>query len=161
MIKMLRTLSVAAVAAVTILGIPASAETLGEMLRDSGWDRILGTWVDEDSGGERVATTYKWRFKDRVIEVSTETQNMNSVGLIAVSAESGEVVHAGADDRGGTALGTWSEDDGDAVLDLEFSSAEGDTGTMRVRHHLENDDRMTVTIEVAGEEMTFTMVRKK
>jgi hypothetical protein len=48
------------VAAVLTLGaIPAgAAESSGDVLRESGWDRLIGTWVgDSGRGGEIQAYT--------------------------------------------------------------------------------------------------------
>lgn len=138
----------------------AGAETLGEMLRDSGWDRIIGTWVDKDTKGERLKTTFAWKFENRVIEVNNKMGELHSVALIAVNAKNGEVFHVGANDKGGGVLGKWTEEDGDAILELGYVRENGEEGEMRIRHHLEDDDTMVVTLE-RDEPMTVTLVRAK
>lgn len=75
------------------------------MLRESGWDWILGTWVDEDTNGDSVKITYAWRFEDRVVEVTSKTGKLETVGLVGVNAKTGEVHHLGADNQGGGCLG--------------------------------------------------------
>ena len=72
----------------TVLLIAAStapaAETLGELLREAKWDGLIGTWVDADTNGENVKTTYAWKFKDRLIEVTTKMGTTEAVALMGV-----------------------------------------------------------------------------
>ncbi|NNC89039.1 MAG: hypothetical protein HKN82_11325 [Akkermansiaceae bacterium] len=143
------------------LASPTTAETLGDILREAGWDKIVGTWLDAETGGDAVKTTYKWRIRDHVLEVTTHTAGTESVGMIARVGGSGEVVHAGADNQGGTAVGKWSADDGDAILDLEYATAAGDEGEMRIRHHLKDVDTMVVTIETGEDPVVLTLRRAK
>jgi hypothetical protein len=154
--------SIAALAAMLIIvgASSAVAENLGEMLRESGWDRILGTWVDEDTNGDTIKITYAWRFEDRVVEVTSKTGKLETVGLVGVNAKTGEVHHLGADNQGGGSLGKWRLEDGDAVLELGFVSGEGREGAMKIRLHLKDDDTLVLTVE-APEPITRTLIRAK
>ena len=134
-------------------------QTLGDILRQSKWDRLIGTWVDADTKGAGLKSTYAWKIKDRVIEsISKEAQN-ESVALIAVNAESGEVFHIGADRNGTSFLGKWElSKDGDAVLEVAFTSGTGDKGSIKIRYHFANDDSLVLTVELP-QPITIKMIR--
>lgn len=138
----------------------ANAETLGDMLRESGWDRILGTWVDADSDGTMFQLTYAWKFQDTLIEVSSQGPSRKSTGLIGRHPKTGAVHSVGADDKGGGSIGTWGTEGDDAVLDMSYVTAEGEEGSVQVRYHLEDDDTLLVSF---GQEQTtkIKMKRKK
>lgn len=140
-----------------------AADKLSDVLKEVGWDGIIGTWVDADTNGETVKVAYAWKLTDRVIEVttqySTEQGRQESVAFMAVNAKNGKVVHLGADSDGGTSLGEWNVDDiGDAILSLIFTSGDGQEGTLNVRHHMEDEDTMIVTIELS-QPIDLKMVR--
>ena len=138
----------------------AAAENLGDLLRQTGWDRILGTWVDQDTNGDTVKITYAWKFKDRVVEVNSKAGKLETVGLIGVNAKTGDVHHLGADNQGGGSIGKWRVEDGDAVLELAFVSGDGKEGGMKIRQHLKDNDTLVLTVE-APEPITLTLVRVK
>ena len=52
-----------------------AAEKLGDILRESKWDGIIGTWVGADTKGATLNTTYAWKIKDRVVEITTKQGN--------------------------------------------------------------------------------------
>ncbi len=136
----------------------ALAGNLGELLRGSGWDRMLGTWVDAETKGEKVKTTYAWRFEGTLIEATTKARGMESMMLVGRHPGTGDVYLVGADNRGGAALGKWTLDGGDAVAEIKFMAGDGTEGAVRVRHHLVDDDTLVVTIE-APEPVEVKMVR--
>ena len=138
----------------------ASAESLGELLRESNWDRVIGTWVDADTKGEVITTTYAWKIEDRVVEITTQEANKESVALMGVNAKSGEVFHMGADSEGASSLGKWELDGRDAVLGLVYTTGEGQEGALSIRHHLEDENTMSITIELP-QPIRVTMVKEK
>ena len=138
----------------------AEDANLGETLRASRWDRLIGTWVDEGANGALAATTYAWKYDDHVLEATSKLGELTATSLIGRNAQSGEVFHMGADDQGGSSLGKWTFNADEAVLELGFTAADGQQGGMKIRHALKDDDTMIVTIE-AGEPITLTMIRKK
>jgi len=140
-------------------GIPsANAENLGDVLREHGWDRVIGTWVDADTGGEAIRITYAWRFEGTVVEITTWSQREETVAIMGLNAKTEDVYHMGATSTGSSSLGKWEIVDGDAVLGLRYVSGEGQEGGLRIRHHLEDDDTMAVTFE-GPEPTTFRLVR--
>lgn len=60
-------------------GVASAADgTLAQMLRESRWDRLIGTWVDVETGGSNRKTTYAWKLTDRVIEITSVTNGRPS-----------------------------------------------------------------------------------
>jgi hypothetical protein len=135
------------------------SRTLGDTLRQSKWDRLIGTWIDADTNGAGLKSTYSWKIKDRVIESTSKEANNESVALMAINAESGEIFHAGADRNGTSFLGKWNlPKDGDAVLEVAFTTVTGDKGSIKLRYHLTNDDTLELTIDLP-QPITIKMIR--
>ena len=136
-------------------------EKLGDILRESRWDQIIGTWVDAGTQGAAVKTTYAWKIKDMVLEVTSKEGQNESVALMGVNGKTGEVFHMGGDSQGTTFLGKWVfEGNGDAVLELVFTSGDGQEGALSVRQHLEGNDTLIVTVELL-QPITVKMIRAK
>ena len=138
-----------------------AAETLMDKLKEAGWDGVIGTWVDEATGGKGYTITYAWKIQDRVIEVATKSPDNETVALMGVNAKNGQVFHMGADKQGASSLGEWKVDvDGSAVLNLVFTGGDGAQGTLQMRHKLVGKDKMEVTVQLA-QPLRFTLIRKK
>ncbi len=135
-------------------------ENLGNVLSESGWDRIIGTWVDAETKGTKSKTTYAWKFKNRVIEVMSQDGKRETVSLIGRNPKTGEVFNISADSQGGSSLGKWTLEEGEAILDLLFITGEGEEGALRIRFKLEDDNTMIVTVDLP-EPITLKMIRKK
>jgi hypothetical protein len=146
----------------SVLWSSAAAENLGDMLREAGWNKIIGTWMDADTKGEKITVRYGWKYKDHVIQVTSTMGELKSTSLIGRNGKTGEIFQAGANSTGGASLGKWSEEGGDAVLEVGYVSPEGEEGGMQIRHHMQDDDTMVVTVSgEGGQKMTITLVRKK
>jgi hypothetical protein len=164
-IMRLKMLSICCVALASLVGLAApeasAAEKLSDILRRSKWDGIIGAWVDADTKGVAAKTTYAWKIKDRVIEITTKGANKETVALMGVNGKTGEVFLMGADSDGAASLGKWdTKDNGDAVLGTAFTSGDGQEGTLSIRHHLEDKDTMIVTVELPLP-IKFKMIRVK
>ena len=139
----------------------SAADTLMDKLKASGWDGIIGTWVDEETGGKNNTTTYSWKIKDRVIEVNTKDPGNESVSLMGVNAANGQAFMVGADKQGASSLGEWKMDGkGFAVLSLAFTGADGQPGTVQIQHKLVSKDKIEITLQLA-QPLRFILVRKK
>jgi YVTN family beta-propeller protein len=144
---------------------PSGADTksgpLSDILRRKKWDRIVGTWIDADTKGAGLKTTFAWKLTDRVIEVTSKERDKASVALMSVNAKTGEVFQAGADDTGTSFFGKWTfEEGGDAVFELGYTGADGAEGTLVLRHRLETDDALIIIVELP-QPITLRMVRVK
>lgn len=134
---------------------------LAEVLKRSGWDRLIGTWVDEASNGEGLKHTWSWKIKDRVIESVSIDPARQTAALISVNAENKDVFQVGADSTGSSHLGTWTfEKGGDAVLQLGYTGGDGSQGQLTIRYRLLTDDSLRMTIQLP-QPITVRLVRAK
>lgn len=132
---------------------------LSDILRQSKWDRIIGTWVDADTKGAGLKTTYAWKLNDRQIEVTSQESDKKSVSLMSVNAKTGEVFQVGANDKGATFLSKWKfEEKGDAVQEVAYISETGDEGAISVRHRLLDDNTLVITLELP-QPITVKLIR--
>jgi len=152
---------VAVVALALFSSQATAADTLKSKLKDAGFDGIIGTWLEQGSGGKNYAAAYTWKIEDRVIEVRTKDPNNETVALMAVNASNGQIFQAGADKQGASSLGEWKIDvDGSAVLSLIVTGGDGGQFPLEIRHKMMGQDKMQVTIQLP-EPIRMTLVRKK
>ena len=149
------------ITAVVFISVPAvAADNLGEILRESGCERLIGTWVDADTKGDRNKVSYSWRFNDKVIEIVLQEKDGASVSLMAYNPKTAEVFHVSADNQGGSSTGKWTFADGVAILELLFVTGDKQEGSLRIQNKFEDDDTMAVTIDLP-EPIVFKMIRVK
>ena len=67
-------------------GVTSYAETLGDVLKESKWDGIIGTWVDPETKGRNKKVTYAWQVKDHAILATGATFGTNSVAILGRNA---------------------------------------------------------------------------
>ncbi|TWT39885.1 hypothetical protein KOR42_50910 [Thalassoglobus neptunius] len=124
------------------------SKVLSDILNRNGWDRLLGVWGDPDTGGEKLKMIYSWKIEGRVIETRSFEPKKQSVGLMAVNGQSGDVFDVSADATGSSTLGTWKfESDGNAVLQVVYATGEGQQGTLNIHYQLVDDDTLHLTFE--------------
>ena len=147
-------------AAVFTLGsTPAFAyDNLGNVLRESGWDRIIGTWVDATTRGAKSRSTYSWRFKNQVIETTSQEGRKKSLSLMGHKPKKGEVFHVSVDDQGGSSIGRWTFEQDEATLELLYTTGTGDEGALQIRLRFEDDDTMIVIVDLP-EPIVIRMIR--
>ena len=143
-------------------GATSYAETLGNVLKESKWDGIIGTWVDPETKGQNAKVTYVWKVKDHAILVTGAAFGTNSVAIMGRNAKDGTVFHAGTDNKGTSVLGKWELKEGVAILKLGFVTGEGVEGVMQVRYTMKNESTVIVSVEgVTPEPIVYTMVKVK
>jgi DNA-binding beta-propeller fold protein YncE len=131
------------------------------MLRQSGVQRLLGTWVDQESQGKQLKVTYQWKVKDRIIEHVNIDATSESHALIGVNKASGNIYHMGGTSVGASYSGTWAADtNGDSVLNLNIESENGERHTLNVRYHFEDEDHFNLILELP-QPIVIKMVRAK
>ena len=154
----------AALAAILFMfgGVTSYAETLGDTLRESKWDGIIGTWVDPETKGQNKKVTYAWKVKDHAILVTGTSFGTNSVAIMGRNAKDGTVFHVGADSKGTSVLGKWEVKEGEAILGLGFVSGEGVEGVMQIRYTMKDKNTVVVSIEgLTTASIVYTMVKVK
>ena len=139
-----------------------AAEDLGSIIRENGWDRMVGTWVDAETNGKKLKSVTTWRFKDHVVATVNHDfqQGKNETSLMIYSPKKGEVFIVSADDKGGSASGKWTFNKDEAVLDLGFVTPEKQEGLLQLRYKFIDDDTMIATI-VLPEPVVIKMIRVK
>ena len=143
-------------------GATSYAKNLGDTLRESKWDGIIGTWVDPETKGQNKKVTYAWKVKDHAILVTGTAFGTSSVAIMGRSAKDGTVFHVGADSKGTSVLGKWDFKDGDAILGLGFVSGEGVEGVMQIGYTMKDENTVTVSLEgLTPEPIVYTMVKVK
>jgi hypothetical protein len=131
----------------------ASARARGRRLTDilarTRWERLLGTWKDEASGGTELTQVIRWKIPDRVLEISSHERDNESVSLVSVDPKTGEVLHSGGNARGDVFQGTWdlSKED-DAVLSLQLSPASGQRGNLVIHHRWLEEGRLEIQLDL-------------
>ena len=145
-----------------LCGGVSHAKTLGDALRESKWDGIIGTWVDSKTKGQNRKVTYAWKVKDHAILVSGATFGTNSVAIMGRNAKDGTLFHAGTDSKGTSVLGKWEVKDGEAILGLGFTTGEGVEGVMQRRYTKKGDNTLVVSTEgLTPEPIVYTLVKVK
>ena len=154
----------AALAAILFMlgGVTSYAKTLGDVLKESKWDGIIGTWVDPETKGQNAKVTYAWKVKDHAILVTGTAFGTNSVAIMGRNAKDGTVFHVGTDSKGTSGLGKWDFKDGDAILGLGFVSGEGVEGVMQIRYTMKDENTVVVSLEgLTPAPIVYTMVKVK
>ena len=157
-------MTIAVLAAVLTIGSASAmaAEDLGSIIRENGWARMVGTWVDAETNGKKLKSVTTWRFKDHVVETVTHDflQGKDETSLMIYSPKTGEVFIVSADDKGGSASGRWTFNKDEAVLDLGFVTPEKQEGLLQFRYKFADDDTMIATV-VLPEPIVIKMIRVK
>ena len=143
-------------------GATSYAKNLGDTLRESKWDGIIGTWVDPETKGQNKKVTYAWKVKDHAILVTGTASGTNSVAIMGRNAKDGTVFHVGADDKATSVLGKWTFKSGVAVLELAFVTGEGVEGVMKIRYTKKDENTLVVSLEgLSPQPIVHTMVKVK
>ena len=143
-------------------GVTSYAKTLSDVLKESKWDGIIGTWVDPETKGQNKKVAYAWKVKDHAILVTGTAFGTNSVAIMGRNATDGTVFHVGADDKGTSVLGKWEFKDGNAILELGFVTGEGVEGVMKIRYTKKDENTLIVSLEgLSPQPIVYTMVKVK
>ena len=145
-----------------LCGVTSYAETLGDVLKESKWDGIIGTWVDTETKGQNRKATYAWQIKDHAILVTSTVFGTKGVAIMGRNGKDGKVFHTGTDNKGTSVLGQWELKKGMAILKLGFVTGEGSEGAMQIRYAMKNESTMTVSVEgVTPAPIVYTLVKVK
>lgn len=80
--------------------------TLGELIQRSGWEDLIGDWVDVGTRGE-FRLSLSWKIKNQLLELVTMDQNGPAVALIRIEQGTGRIVHSGSNHSGVSNTGQW------------------------------------------------------
>ena len=138
------------------------AKTLGDVLKESKWDGIIGTWVDPETKGRNKKVAYAWKVKDHAILATGTAFGTNSVAIMGRNAKDGTLFHVGTDSKGTSVLGKWEVKDGEAILGLAFVTGEGVEGVMQRRYTKKDENTLVVSIEgITPKPIVYTLIKVK
>ena len=143
-------------------GATSYGKSLGNTLRESKWDDIIGTWVDPETKGRNRKVTYVWKVEDHAILATGTALGTNSVAIMGRNAKDGTVFHVGADDKGTSVLGKWDFKNDVAVLELAFVTGDGVEGAMKIRYTKKDENTLTVSLEgLTPQPIVYSLVKVK
>lgn len=158
--KLATTLSIAALS-ISFTTSNLQADTLGDVMKSEGIDKMLGTWVDADTNGEKFRITYKWKIKGHAVELILKTEDSTSSALIVYDQGSETVLHMGVNSKGELGRGTWSAQEGVAILDLTQNTSDGQEVELKISHKVVDKKSLTLGFEMkeTGEGGELELVR--
>jgi hypothetical protein len=135
-----------------------SAEKLSTLVSATGWDSIIGTWVDPETKGKNNQTTFAWKYEGAVIESITKMPHKETTSLFGRNQKTGAVFVMSADSAGGTSSGEVVFTKGLATFKISYVSETAEAGSLEIRYTLIDKDTMEVTF-VMGQPVTMKLVR--
>jgi len=129
--------SIVLTSAILLIGLATAApaqQTLGDLVREGGFEWLLGRWTATLGEDTKVQLVYQWTIKDRLLTVDFKTEDFTYHGMIFLSPESQEVVEIGVDSKGGYAKGIWGPDGMDAVSTSTRTDTDGKTERFAIVH---------------------------
>ena len=136
--------------------VPKRVPTLGEIVKNNGWESLLGDWVDASTRGE-FQVSLSWKIKNRLLEMSFTEQAGATIASINVDPSSGEIVHSGINPLGASITGTWdfAVEDGPR-FNGKFLSLEGAEGELSIQMVPQEKDALLFKIAQSN----IAMIRK-
>ena len=135
---------------------PKRVPTLGEIVKNNGWESLLGDWVDASTRGE-FQVSLSWKIKNRLLEMSFTEQAGATIASINVDPSSGEIVHSGINPLGASITGTWdfAVEEGPR-FNGKFMSLEGAEGELSIQMVPQEKDALLFKIAQSN----IAMIRK-
>ncbi|OHB81590.1 MAG: hypothetical protein A2W31_09780 [Planctomycetes bacterium RBG_16_64_10] len=115
-------------------------------MAEAGASWLIGTWETTGETADLTSIAYSWAIDKHVVLVDYLSRRGRSKGLIAYRAHDDKIVQVGADDQGGTGLGTWSDTDGHPTLIYEHTTAAGES--RRIGIVFEKVDQNTAQVKL-------------
>ena len=130
-----------------VLVVPAVAQTsLGDMVSEGGYDWLIGKWEATTDQGGKIEFEQKWGLDKHVMLVEFKMGDFKMLGMIILVPSREEIIQVGADNRGGTWKGTWSDEYGDAVHRMVQTKADGEIQKADLVHTRVDADTMKVAM---------------
>lgn len=120
-----------------------SAETLGDLARQSGQDWMMGKWESVDG---RASVSYEWKLEKNAVGMKFKMGERESEGMMMLQPGTEVVTFTAADNAGGMTTGIWSEHEGHLILTAKHKASEGNEINMAFEHIKTDADTMTVKV---------------
>jgi len=147
--KFMSSKKIAGFAAILVVGFSSlsfGADNLEGALKETGWDKLMGTWGD----GAGAVSTFAWKFPGTVVEATTKMGDIERVSLIWRNAKTGVISVVSADNKGGSSKGDCEFSSGKAVFKITSASPDGTEANMVV-HYILDGDNLEVKVEGKGD----------
>lgn len=138
----------AAVAFLAFSNLSVQAGDLAGLLKDTGWDKVIGTWV---SGGTETTFTMKGADLHSLTKMGDTERNTT------LKLDGGTVKVDSADNKGGTSGGTAVFSAGKAVFTIKSNPAEGEARELTINYTLDGD---SLSVQMEGSDSATTFTRK-
>lgn len=141
-----RNVSLIVIAALTVCaGAAFAQQKLGDFVTDGGYDWVIGRWMASGDEG-KIEVEYKWGLDKSIVLSQLKVGDYRNRGIILLDPSRGEVVQTVADNKGGIWKGAWTEDGGDLVCRVEYTTAAGEVHKGDVVHAKVDNDTMTIAM---------------
>jgi hypothetical protein len=138
---------------------PAPQPTLGEIVKNGGWNKLLGDWVDVGTRGE-FRLSLNWKIKNQLLELTTIDQNGPSISVIRIDPKSHQVMHVGTNYEGATTSGKWDFASPEGPkLAASFVTGGGVQGQLNMQLVPQSDDAMV--LRVGAQQMANVQLMRK
>jgi len=146
MFRRMASFTVIVIAWLAVCSLPAGAQQrLGDFVANGGYDWVIGKWVVSSDNG-KIELEYRWALDRYVVLAELRTVDYRYSGIIMLDPDRGEVVEAGADDKGGTVKGDWTDEGGDLVYRLQHTDSDGNVKKIHIVYAKVDADTITIAM---------------
>lgn len=117
------------------LAASAQADDLETTLKANGWDKIAGTWQEEDG----MTLTFGWKFPGKILDLFIKWEESEMYSILYQHPKTGEISVLSTDNVGGHSKGTAVFEADKAVFKVNYVSGDGRTGDKTTEYTLKGD----------------------
>jgi len=126
----------------------AAQQSLADIVKEYGFDWLIGKWIATTDEGEKVQAIYKWELDKHLVTIDLKWPDYEHRGMIFYVPAADEVVQIGVDNKGGSWKGTWDAEENKGILKIENTKATGETQKMAIIYS--KVDAKTMKTELYG-----------
>lgn len=110
----------------------AAQQSLGDIVKEYGFDWLIGKWMTKTDEGQKILITYKWALDKHLVTIDYKGGDYEYRSMIFYVPAADEVVQIGVDNKGGTWKGTWDAEENKGILKIENTKADGEIQKMAI-----------------------------
>lgn len=137
---------------VSLAGTARAGDNLEAHFKATGWDKLIGTWVDANG----TETTFGWKYPGSVVQSITRMGDVERISLIVKNPETGDSYVFSVDNMGGSSHGTCEFTEGTAVFNISFNDHKGNSGSFDITYKLIDEGNMEVHVGGQPEPLKLT-----
>ena len=146
----------------------AAQQSLGGIVKEYGFDGIIGKWMTKTDEGEKILITYKWALDKHLVTIDYKGSDYEYHSMVFYVPAEDEVVQVGVDNKGGTWKGTWDAEGDKAIMKVEQTQANGEIKKMAAFLSKVDDQTMKAELyavkesgELADEPLSIQQYKRK